>query len=412
MSYNQKQNMNILFLHRSYPSQYQYVLQELAKNPLNFLMFAHYNKTTDIKGVNAFQYPIATRSARTCHPFLPVVEGAILHGQGAANIAYSLQKRDIKPDLICGHSWGPPMFMKDIFPDVPLLCYFEWFNSFKEPSNLTFRNNDFSEVEAASDECGNSLLFNDLVSCDAGISPTEWQKSRFPEEFHDKIHVIHDGVNTKNLKRNDDAVFELETEKGTIKLSKSDEVVTYTTRGMEPYRGFCEFMEAAYVLQKRRPNLHIVVAGKDENFYSPVSKIGSYKKEMLQKYKYDMSRLHFTGTLPFEKYISLLQVSKAHVYLTVPFVLSWSIMEAMACECPIVASATAPVKEVVQDGYNGILFDFFNINDQVEKIEFALSNPDKMEVMRKNARKTILDKYDIDVVFPQHVELMQKLINK
>lgn len=406
-----QKGMSILFLHRNFPAQYRHILMELIKNPLNFLLFATNNQIADLPGVNRLSYPIAQRPEKSCHEYLKTYEESILHGQGAANMAFSLKKRGIKPDVICGHSWGPPMFMKDIYPDVPLLCYFEWFNS-AEGADLDFDGRILTPSQRAHARCNNSLLLPDLESCDIGICPTEWQKSRFPEVYHDKIKVIHDGVNAEICQPNENAVFKIEQDDKTWEFTPNDDVVTFTTRGMDLYRGFPQFMEAVAILQEKRPDTHFIIAGDDIVCYGQKSTKGSYKKEMLEKHNYDFERLHFVGTLPITKYANLLQITSAHVYLTYPFVLSWSLMEAMSTACPIIASNTPPVREMIQDNYNGILFDFFNIEELVEKIEFALDNRDKMKPLRENARKTILDKYDVKNLVPKQIELIRSLIKK
>jgi len=171
-------------------------------------------------------------------------------------------------------------------------------------------------------------------------------------------------------------------------------------------------MEALEKLLIKRPNAHFVIAGTDQIFYGDYLKSGTYKDIMLKKFKLDMTRVHFVGELSFVEYISLLQVSSAHVYSTVPFVLSWSTLEAMSVGCCMIASNTAPVIEVIKDNYNGLLFDFYNVNQLVEKIEYALNNTDKMQIIRNNARQTILEKYDIRILFNRHVEYINSLIKK
>ena len=169
---------------------------------------------------------------------------------------------------------------------------------------------------------------------------------------------------------------------------------------------------ATFQKQKKRPNLQIIIGGEDRICYGPQLLGTTYKKIMLEKLDLDLNRIHFVGSLPFNKFINLLRISSAHLYLTYPFVCSWSLLDAMSCGCPIVASATEPVMEFIEDGKNGILFDFFNIDQQVEKIEYALDNKDKMEILRKNARQTIIDNYQLKDLLPKHIEYLKALINK
>ena len=405
-----EKGMNFLFLHRNFPAQFRHILIELSKNPLNLLIFITNNDGLNLPGVNKLFYPVEKRPDGSCHNYLSTYEEAVLHGQGAANMAMSLKKRGIKPDIVYGHSWGPPMFMKDIFPDVPLLCYFEWFNN-AEGADLGFDGTILTTDQMAHARCNNSVLLLDLESCDAGITPTHWQKSQFPKEFHHKIKVLHDGVNTDWCHPDKNAKFVFQKGEKTFEFSAEDEVITYTTRGMEPYRGFPEFMKAISILQKKRPNAHFVIAGEDVVCYGS-SNQGSYKEKLLKEYEYDMERTHFVGTLAHAEYIKLLQISSAHIYLTVPFILSWSVLDAMACGCCVVASSTPPVLEVIQDNYNGLLFDFYDIDGLVDRVEYAIDNKEKMKEIRKNAVQTILDNYDFKKLLPQHIEYIRSLVNK
>lgn len=406
--------MNILFLHRSFPAQFKYIAAELAKDPLNKVVFITNSETYEIEGIEKIIYKPEELGAKDPSSYLNGFESAIAHGEAAAKEAILLQKKGFKPDIIYGHSgWGPTMFMKDVFPDVPLICYFEWFCN-ADGADTGFDGTEIDEYQRAGLRCANSQVLVDLYSCDAGISPTNWQKSQFPKEFQDKIKVIYDGIDTDFYKPDNDAKFFIEDK--NIELSAKDEVITYGTRGMEPYRGFPQFMEAIEKVLKNRPNAHVVIAGEDVVCYRGRLEQGTYKELMLKKLNLDMDRVHFVGGLPYVEYVKLLQISTAHVYLTVPYVLSWSIMDAMSTGCCVVASNTKPVLEVAKDNYNSLLVDFYNIDKLAEKIEYALNsqtnNKDKMQEIRKNARKTIVDNYALKNLLPRHIDYIKSLICK
>lgn len=401
--------MIILFLHRNFPAQFKHLATLLAKDPNNVVLFITKTNDTEIDGVVRLTYEPQQPVSENCHEYLKCYEEAIIHGQAAANIAGALKMKGIIPDIVFGFSWGPPMFIKEVFPDVPFLCYFEWFGKTKD-SVFDFNSKVLSEDQKARIKCNNSHVLMDLYNCDAGICPTNWQKKQFPVEFQDKIKVIHDGIDTELCKPDDDAIFLIKDK--NLELSAKDEVITYATRGMEPYRGFPEFMEAAEIILKKRPNAHVVIAGANAVCYSPKLQQGTYKELMLNKLKLDMKRVHFVGTLPFDEYIKLLQISSVHVYLTYPFILSWSILEAMASGACVVASNTAPVVEVIKDNYNGLLVDFPNVNQLVEKIEYALDNRDEMKEIRNNARQTIINNYNLSKLLPQQIDFINSLIRK
>lgn len=399
--------MNILFLHRNFPAQFRHISAELAKDPKNKIVFITNNDKLELPGITKIIYKLKREVPKDCHRYLRFYEESIIHAQATAEAALASKEKGFKPDVIYGHTWGQTMFMKDVYPDVPLLCYFEWFYN-AEGSDVDFGGKILNIDERAKLRCKNSHLLVDLYTCDAGICPTNWQRNQFPKKFHNDIKVLHDGVDTDFCKPDNNAKFVIKDK--ALTLTKEDEVITYATRGMEAYRGFPEFMRAAAILLKKRPNLQVVIGGEDRVCYGPQIVGTTYKEMMLKELPdLDMKRIHFVGGLPFNEYVSLLQISSAHVYLTYPFVLSWSALDAMACGCCIVASKTPPVLEFMQDNHNALFFDFFNIDEQVEKIEYALDNKDKMQELRHNARKTVVDNYALKDLLPKHIEYVKQL---
>ena len=420
MTKKELSKLNFLFSHRNYPAQFRHILIELAKNPQNNIFFLTGTENNNyIKGVKKIVYKLKRKVPENSHRYLKQYEEAIIHGQACAEAAIQLKNSGFTPDIIYSHGWGNSMFFKDIFPNVPLINYCEWYHS-AEGSDVDFDGFKPDYDKKAMIRCNNSQFLQDLTSCDIGICPTEWQKSRFPKIFHNKIKVIHDGIDTEYFKPDCNAVFKIPNSNTNTDtnynqnhnsiLTKNDEVLTYATRGMEAYRGFPQFMEAAEILLQKRPNLQIVIAGQDRICYGPKPIGGSYKKIMLKKLNLDMQRVHFTGALPYNEYLKLLQVSSVHFYFTYPFVLSWSMLEAMSTGCLIVGSKTQPVEEVIKDGKNGLLVDFFDKKVLIEKINYALDNKETLQDIRKNARKTIVEKYDIKKLLPRQIEVMKKLV--
>ena len=402
--------MNILFLHRSFPGQFRYLASALSLDPANTVVFITEDDKNQIEGIQKFVYTTDYSNAKKCDPYLYEYEDAVIQGQAAAGVAMNLKQQGFVPDIIVGFaSWGSELFMKDIYPDVPLLTYFEWFGN-PEGADVGFDGQVLTEDARANLRSNNFPLLASLNVCDAGMSPTHWQKKQFPKEYQDKIKVIHDGIDVGLYVPDDNTKFMVKDK--NLELTAKDEVITYGTRGMEPYRGFPEFMQAVEKLLVARPNAHFVIAGDDNVHYGEQLKSGTYKELMLGKLKLDMSRVHFVGTLPFAEYAKLLQVSAAHVYLTYPFVLSWSILDAMSVGCCIVASDTAPVTEVIEDDYNGLLVDFFDVNQLAKKIEYALDNKEKMKEIRANARQTVIDKYSLEVTLPQQIQYIYSLLAK
>lgn len=392
--------MKILFLHRNFPGQFKYLAMELAQDVNNEVCFITNNNTTRTTArIRKIVYKLKRKVPKDCHRYLRFYEDAIIHGQAVAEVLIQMKTQGYKPDIIYGHTWGCTLFVKDIFPDVPLVCYFEWFYN-PEGADVGF-NGEYVGVDTrAKLQCKNSHLLLDLLNCDYGISPTEWQKSQFPKEFQHKIRVIHEGIDTEICSPDENVEFKF---KGKV-FTKEDEILTYATRGMEEYRGFPEFMKTVEQLQKIRPNMQVIIGGEDRVCYGCHLKNDTFKQKMLRELDLDLSRIHFVGNLPYAEYIKLLQVSRCHVYLTYPFVLSWSLLEAMATGCCIVASDTAPVKEVIQDSFNGILTDFYDIDLLTQKINSVLEEPEKYSNIRISARETIKEKYELQKLLKEQID--------
>ncbi|MGG6295766.1 glycosyltransferase family 4 protein [Leptolyngbya sp. AN02str] len=403
--------MRVLFLHNNFPAQFRELARALAQDPNNEVVYG--TKHTDpvqLAGVRKVNYAPTREPHPDVHHYVRSYESAVLHGQAVVRMALQLKQAGFEPDVVCSHSgWGNGMFIKDVFPKTKLLSYFEWFCN-AEGADADFdpayplNMDDYLRIRAS-----NAPMLVDLYSSDRGISPTYWQRSQFPTEFHDKITVLHDGVDTNYFYPEPGAKLVL-PEYG-LDLSHVDELVTYVSRGMDAYRGFPQFMEAIARLTERRPNCHVVIVAGDRVAYGPAAPKGnSFKDIMLEKLpSLDLSRVHFAGTMPYGHYKQVLRASKVHVYLTRPFVLSWSLMESLSSGCVVVASDTAPVREVIQDGVNGFLVDFFSPDKIADRIEDALIHQTDLQPMREKARQTALDRYALSTLLPQHIQLLEEL---
>ncbi len=401
--------MRVLFLHPNFPAQFRHVATILGRDPNNQVVFGTKNERPEwkIPGVKKALFTPSRDPRPETHHYVRPLESAVLHGQAVYRTMLALKSQGFVPDLVYGHSgWGPTLFVKDVFPDSKLMCYFEWFY-WAHGSDADFDPADpLSPDDEAKIRVKNAPILMDLYSCDWGLSPTKWQKSQFPHEFQRKMSAMHDGVDTEFFKPNPGAKLVLPN----LDLSGADEVVTYVSRGMEPYRGFPEFIESIAYLQEKRPNCHVVVVASERVCYGKSLPNGqTYKEQMLAKVPLDMSRVHFVGTLPYGEYLKVLQASDAHIYLTRPFVLSWSMIESMSTGCVVVGSDTAPVREVIRDGENGFLVDFFSPKQIADRVHDILEHPTRMAHIRDNARKTVLENYAHSVLLPRHIELMQEV---
>lgn len=403
--------MKALFLHPNFPAQYRHIITALGAEPNNQVVFGTKNERPEwnIPGVKKAVFNPSREPSPHTHHYTRVLESAVLYGQAVFRMAEELKNQGFVPDVICGHSgWGPTLFVKEAFPNVPLLCYFEWFYQTKGADSDFDPAEPLTVDDMARIRVKNTPILMDLYTCDWGLSPTYWQRSQFPPELQTKISVFHDGVDTDYFKPNPGAKLVLPN----LDLSGVEELVTYVSRGMEPYRGFPEFIESLAYLQEKRPNCHVVVVASDRVCYGKALPDGqNYKDYMLQKIPLDLSRVHFVGSLPYGLYLKVIQASDVHVYLTRPFVLSWSMIESLSTGCLVVGSDTAPVREVIKHGENGLLADFFSPKDIADRVCEVLDHPTRMAELRVKARETVLEKYSLAKLLPQHLELIKQVAN-
>jgi glycosyltransferase involved in cell wall biosynthesis len=402
--------MNYLFIHQNFPGQYRHVVRHLAGQPGNQIYFITQPNNNTMTGVQKITYPKDQRGHINCHAWASELERAIYTGAAVADTCRTLREQGFRPDVIVGHSgWGETLFVKDVFPGVPVLANFEFYyhphgvdadfdpefaSIFNHPSRLRARN-------------GINLLA--FAGADWGHSATQWQRSLYPAGMQSRISVLHEGVDTDLVRPSATASFKLPGS-GRI-LTRRNEVVTYVARNLEPYRGFHIFMRSLPQLLRRRKRAHVVILGDDGVSYgAPPPPNSTFRAMMLQELgdKLDLTRVHFLGLVDYHAYLKLLQVSSVHVYLTYPFVLSWSFIEAMACGCLIVGSATPPVLEVLRDGVNGIAVDFFATKKLAEQIEGALERRRELRPLRQAARATAIGEFDLNgLLLPRWISLLE-----
>jgi glycosyltransferase involved in cell wall biosynthesis len=314
------------------------------------------------------------------------------------------------PDVICVHpAWGEALYLRDVFPDSRILAFFEFYYR-GEGADVGFD----PEFPATLDDrlrvrTWNMVQQSSFFACDWGLSPTHWQASVYPPEIQSRLSIIHDGIDTDSLRPNKDARYVLPDGRS---LSRSDEVITFVSRGLEPYRGFHVLMRALPELMRRRPKAQIVLVGGDIPSYGRrPGDAANWRVKMLSEVagKIDLERLHFVGKIPYAAYMGLLQVSRAHIYLTYPFVLSWSMLEAMSIGVPVIASNTPPVTEIIRHQENGMLFDFFDQQALVEAVCSVLEDEQLSEQLSQCGRQTIIDRYDLQrVCLPAQISLLKK----
>lgn len=402
--------MRILFIHKNFPAQFRHMVAALVKNPANKIGFITQSGEGDIAGVTKLIFKPTRQAHASTHLYVKQFENAVLESQAVVRVLDQLKATGFVPDLIVAHTgWGGGMFVKDVFPHTPLLLYCEWFTRLSG-SDLDF---DPATPPSLDDKlryrASNAAMLIDLEACDGGITPTNWQHSRFPAVYQPRIQIVHDGIDTDFFQPQPAARLKLPD----LDLSHVGELVTYVARGMDTYRGFPQFIEALALLLKRRPDCHVAIVAADRVAYGPKPPAGnSWKDWMGSRVDLDWSRVHFTGSLTYALYRQVLQASSVHVYLTKPFVLSWSLLESLATGCQVVASNTAPVLEVIEDGVNGLLVDFFDTEAIAGRIEEALVDRERAARLSQNARETILDSYALAKLLPKQLEILASYAGK
>jgi glycosyltransferase involved in cell wall biosynthesis len=401
--------MKLLFIHQNSPGQYLHIvryLQEVGHD----VAFITQRRDTEVAGIRMLEYLPAPITPAT-KSYVNDLEGGVMNGLAVARLCEGLKRDGFTPDIVVGHSgWGELLFVKDIWPSVPLLGYFEFFYR-SSGSDLDFDPEFPTTIDDAMRvRVRNATNLLSLDAADCGHTPTKWQRDQYPVEYHHRISVIHEGVDTERVRPEPTAQLWL---RGGLSFSRNDQIITYSARNLEPYRGFHVFMRALPKVLAEFPNAHVIIVGADGVSYGRTLGNGrSWRDHLLAELgnRLDLSRVHFVGWLPHAQYLAVLQISSAHVYLTYPFVLSWGLLEAMAAECLVIASRTPPVEEVIDGTDNGLLFDFFDTDALAQQIRSALRNAEATIPMRRNARRCVVEQYDLKTVcLPAHLALIRRL---
>ena len=409
--------MNFLFIHQNFPGQFCHLSSELAEQGHQVIALginqADPNKPLSDK-VKHIRYKLTKGTTKGIHHLASEVETKVIRGEAVANACAQLKEKGFTPDLIYGHpGWGELLFIKTVYPDVPVVCFQEYFyNEEGYDANFDMEFATVRDWQVKSQMImKNAYLYLTLEQSDWNVSPTHFQAGTYPDKWKHKFSIIHDGVNEKVAKPSKENI-SIKLKDGTT-LTRKNKIITFINRRLEPYRGFHTFVRSIPHIQRQNPDAHIVIIGGDKgtSYGAPCPK-GEWKEQFLKDIKgqYDPSLVHFTNTITHDTFIKFMQITSCHVYLTYPFVLSWSLLEAMACEAPIVGSNTAPVEEVIKNGSNGMIVDFFSPTDIADTVTEMIKNKPMAAAFGKNARQTILDKYTLDECLNKQLNLIKMLI--
>lgn len=402
--------MKILFVHQNFPGQFVHLAPALAQRghevmglgdaankrpaPVRTLYYRSPEKR-GVKGLGSTFVEVATRGE--------MVAGACSQME---------EKAGFVPDVIVGHNgWGETLFLREIWPNVRMVDYAEF------AYRARGLDSDFDpEFQSISLKAGIATaaraahILQSMIQADAAMAPTAWQKATFPALLQDKITVVHDGVDTDAVRPDAAATFTLPD--GRV-LRKGDEVISFVNRNLEPYRGYHIFMRALPEVLAARPAAQVIMVGGDQQSYGRPPEAGTtWKQKFLDEVKdrLDLSRVHFTGKIPRAQFVALMQVTRVHAYLTYPFVLSWSMIEAMAAGCCVVGSDTAPVREFIRDGENGLLADFFDYDQLAATVARALDDGEMRQRLARKARSTAAERWSLGAAMRAHTSLLNQLL--
>ncbi len=409
--------LRILLIHQNFPGQYKHLGPALAaRGDQVVALCMNAKKPADWNGVQVIPYGVRRGSTQGIHPWLADFETKTLRGEAAFHAARALDAKGFRPDVILAHpGWGESLFIKDVWPDARLGLYCELYHLLDErfvgfDPEFKTPNPETEPLRLRLKNLNNRLHFE---IGDAGISPTKFQADTFPAPFRDRITVLHDGIDTEIVMP--DPAARLEIPGGPV-LTREDEVITFINRNLEPYRGYHIFMRALPDLLARRPKAQVVLLGGDDVSYGARPPKGqTWKQIFIDEVRdripdADWARVHFLGRVPYEVFLSMIQVSRVHVYLTYPFVLSWSLLEAMSASAAIVASDVEPVREAITDGETGLLVDFFDGKALVDRVSTLLDDPIERARLGRNARRHIRRNYDLKTVcLPRQLNWVDRL---
>lgn len=394
----------ILLIHQNFPGQFRELARAWVTQPGLQVLGLGRDIAPGLAGVPWQRYRLHRAPAKAQHPYLRQMENAVLHGQAVARALGRLARQGYKPDVVLAHpGWGETLYLRDVFPYARLIHLCEWY--YGMPGADVGFDPEFptgADVQARM-RTWNALHTLNLAQCDLGISPTAWQRAQHPVEFQHKITVQHEGIDTRYFAPDPQARFK--TPSGVV-LAAGDPVITYVARNLEPYRGFHLFIRALARIQRLHPHCHALIVGGDDVSYGPrPPDAPNWRERLLREVSLDPARTHFTGRLPRADYRRVLQISAAHVYLTYPFVLSWSLLEALSTGCLVIGSRTAPVEEVIHDGENGVLVDFFDVEGVAVRVLEVMERPDRLDRIRSRAEMSVR-RYEMSAATGAYSELV------
>jgi glycosyltransferase involved in cell wall biosynthesis len=411
--------MHVLYVHQNFPAQFGHIAYHLAQKPGWRCTFVSETEAGNVQGIEKIQYRRTGGATQHTHFCSRTFENSVFNCDG---VWAALKARpDVRPDLIVGHSgFGSTLFLRDLYPTTPIVNLFEYYYRPRHPeSDMGYRSDlgwVLPEIFYLRARCRNAMILLDLENCTVGYCPTEFQRSTFPETYRDKVRSIFDGIERSVYHGHEEALrppVERRTARkiGGVEVPASTRVLTYVSRGFESMRCFDLFMKSAKIIYQKFPDVVFLIVGTDRIAYggdeSFLPQGMTFKQWTVAQDQYDLSRFVFLGNVQPRELAQLLAASDLHIYLTVPFVLSWSMMDAMSCGAVVLGSDTAPVREMIRDGENGLLANLFDVEQIADKAVAALRDPAAFRPLGRAAEKLIAGRYSVEAVLPRMIEVYE-----
>ena len=380
--------MRYLFVHQNFPGQYLHIVRDLAAKGSNDVVFLTEPNGNHIRGVRKVPYARPEPANPATHPSARDLDAAARRAETVARVASNLKTLGFVPDIIIGHhGWGELLNLPEVWPGVPMLGYFEFFYRIDDADVGFDPEFPTPPSEYARIRAKNAVNLIALETAGHGQTPTEWQLSTYPDWARPRITLLREGVNLDVCKP-DSTARRANLRIGNMVITPRHKLITYVARDLEPYRGFHIMMRALPRILRERPDVRAVLVGGDGVSYGMAHPLGPWREVLLKELgeKIDPDRVCFPGKIDYATYVRMLQRSDAHVYLSYPFVASWSLREALGTGCAVVGSDTPPVTEFVRNGQNGLIVPFLNPAGLASQVLEVLEDRALASRIRKGAR--------------------------
>lgn len=391
--------MHVLFIHQNFPAQFRYIAPRLVQEHGWKCTFATAKASDSLPGVEKVVYTSKGGATKANHFCTQNFENAVWEAHGVYEMLK--QRPDIQPDLIVAHTGFGSSLLLPFLYDAPIINFMEMFYR-PTGGDLGYRKElPVDEETLLRIQTKNAMILSDLANCDRGWTPTHYQRDFFPPEFRSKIEVIFDGIDTAIYHRRDNPQRIIN---GQQIGRPGQRIITYVARGFEKMRGFDIFMEASRQIAEQYPDVLFVVVGKDTVHYGSdlrYFKEATYREHLLASGRYDLSKYLFTGFVPEETLAEILSISDLHIYLTEPFIASWSMVDAMSCGVVLLASDQRCVREYIEPGKNGLLVEFFDVEGLAKQAVEVLRDPATYRPLAEAAMQTVREDYSVDVAIPR-----------